>query len=108
LTEPITPNPFYLGTIIVSRPTQRMGVRVEPLGGDKMNYNNSKSTSESTKNNSQQNSTFNANGTAGIVTWSKEELEILQQCHEEKIASKVSYNSMPKHHKPSCNCTVCN
>jgi hypothetical protein len=74
-----------------------------------MNYNNSKiSASESTKNNSQQNSTFNANDTAGIVEWSTEQLEILQQCHEEKIASKEMNNSMPKPHKLSCNCVECN
>jgi len=42
-----------------------MGVRVEPLGGDKMNYNNSNSESGITLNNLQK-STFNAKGTCEV------------------------------------------
>jgi hypothetical protein len=43
-----------------------MGVRVEPLGGDKMNYNNSKTnTSTSIKN--VQNNTLSANHTVGVI-----------------------------------------
>jgi len=51
---------------------------------------------------------FNANDVQSIMGYSKEQLEILQQCHEEKIASKEMYNSMPEPHRFSCNCTECN
>ena len=72
-----------------------------------MNCNNSNSTSESTQNNSQKTG-FNANDTANSMGWSKEQLEILQQCHEEKIANEEMYNSLPEPHKFSCNCVECN
>ena len=82
-----------------------MSVRDEPLGGDKMNYNNSKSTSESTVQNSQKTS-FNANDTPNDMNWDTEQQEILQQCHEEKIASQM-YHSITSHGF-ACNCVECN
>ena len=82
-----------------------MGVRDEPLGGDKMNYNNSKSTSESTRHNSQK--TRFANDMSNDMGWNKEQSEILQQCHEEETASKETYDSIPLHGF-TCNCVECN
>ncbi len=40
--------------------------------------------------------------------WSSEQLEILQQCHEEKIANEAYYSSLPEQHAVSCNCVECN
>ena len=49
-------------------------------------------------------------GAKGIVPmeWSKEQLEILQQCHEEQIANEACYSSLDEPHGVSCNCVECN
>lgn len=83
-----------------------MGVRDEPLGGDKMSYKNSKCTSDIIQNNSQKTS-FNVNDTSSNMTWGEEQRYILQQCHEETIASKITHDSIPSHGF-TCNCTECN
>jgi len=49
-----------------------MGVRDEPLGGDKMSYKNSKCTSDIIQNNSQKTS-FNVNDTSSNMTWGEEQ-----------------------------------
>lgn len=50
---------------------------------------------------------FYANGTTNSMGWSKEQLEILQQCHEEKIANEAYSDSLPEPHVMSCNCVEC-
>ena len=64
----------------------------------------SNSASENTKNNSQ-NPALNAIGITPNMQWSKEQQEILQDCFEEKIASK---QLSEKPHGKLCNCVKCN
>ena len=66
------------------------------------------STSENTLNKSQENSALSAKDTVDDMGWSQEQLEILQQCHEEKIANKKIYSSLLEPHAMMCNCVECN
>ncbi len=77
------------------------------LQQDNSNKNND-SASESTQNgNSRQKTALNPKGAANCMKFDADQLDALRQEDEGRLANEQYYNSLPKYHEFSCNCTEC-